>query len=214
MSKRVTKQDSEEAPLSQDDLIAMQAERLEQGGNVKFLQSLQPNSEKVFGIKNKPREEEPAMSKIFSWGYEAPVRNDYINDHREIKNKIRKMDKEYISEAKDNYRKPEYYKEKDVYLFNYMGKDNQEMWKKKIYDMTVEGESDALKKTMYQILYCGEERQWWSTVFSRVTPAGKPRTVIPASNVTVTPMEMIRQRIEEKIGEILKKDEVLAEHFI
>ena len=98
------------------------------------------------------------MSKIFSWGYEAPVKNDYINDHRQLKNKIRKMEKEYISEAKDNFRKPEYYKEKDLYLFNYMGKDNQEMWKKKIYDMTVEGESDALKKTMYQILYCGEER--------------------------------------------------------
>jgi len=126
------------------------------------------------------------------------------------------MEKEYISEAKDNFRKPEYYKEKDLYLFNYMGKDNQEMWKKKIYDMTVEGESDALKKTMYQILYCGEERQWWNTVFSRVTPAGKPRTVIPAANVTVTPMEIIRQRIEEKIGEIVANDKngALAEQLM
>lgn len=113
------------------------------------MQSLQPDAEKIYGIKNKPREEEPSMAKIFTWGYEAPVANDYVNDHRELKNKIRKMDKEYISEAKDNYRKPEYVKEKGVYLFNYMGKDDQEMWKKKLYEMTVEGESDALKKTMY-----------------------------------------------------------------
>ena len=38
--------------------------------------------------------------------------------------KIRKMDKEYISEIKDNYRKPEYYREKGTYLFNFMGQDN------------------------------------------------------------------------------------------
>jgi hypothetical protein len=84
MSKR--KQDHVEVlssePLSQEELIAMQNERLEQGGNVKFLHTLQPDTERVFGIKNKPRDQDPAMSKIFSWGYEAPVKNDYINDHR------------------------------------------------------------------------------------------------------------------------------------
>ena len=58
MSKR--KQDQVEAlssePLSQEELIAMQNERLEQGGNIKFLQTLQPDTDKVFGIKNKPRD--------------------------------------------------------------------------------------------------------------------------------------------------------------
>lgn len=140
------------------------------------------------------------MANIFTWGYEAPVKNDYTGGDRELQKKIRKMDREYISEAKDNYRKPEYSKEQDVYLFNYMNQDFQEMWKKKLYDLTVEGESDALKKTMYQILYCGEEKQFWERVFSQVTPAGKPRAVIPDKKVTITPMDFIKQRIEEKIG--------------
>lgn len=110
---------------------------------------MQPDVEKVYGIKNKPRDEEPSMKKIFTWGYEAPVANDYINDKRQLNYKIRKMEKEYISENKDNYRKPEYYKEKGIYLFNFLSSDNQEMWKKKLYEMAVEGESDAMKKTMY-----------------------------------------------------------------
>jgi hypothetical protein len=165
--------------------------------------------DRTYGIKNKPRDEDPSMAKIFSWGYEAPVANDYINDKRVLTKKIRKMDREYISEAKDNYRKPEYYK--GSYLFNYMGQEQNEMWKKKLYEMTVEGESDALKKTMYQVLFCGEERQWWQKVFSIVTPAGKPRYNKPLSNVTVTPMEVIKQRIEEKIGELMLKNKDFAE---
>jgi hypothetical protein len=89
------------------------------------------------------------MAHIFTWGYEAPVKNDYTKDDRELQKKIRKMDREYISEAKDNFRKPEYSKEQDAYLFNYLNQDFQELWKRKLYDLTVEGESDALKKTMY-----------------------------------------------------------------
>lgn len=87
------------------------------------------------------------------------------------------------------------------------------MWKKKLYEMTVEGESDTLKKTMYQVLFCGEERLWWQKVFSIVTPAGKPRYNKPLSNVTVTPMEVIKQRIEEKIGELMANNKDFAEQF-
>jgi hypothetical protein len=61
------------------------------------------------------------MKQILHWGYEAPVKNDYIKDKRQLMYKIRKMEKEYISEKNDNYRKPEYYEEKGVYLFNFMG---------------------------------------------------------------------------------------------
>ena len=34
------------------------------------------------------------------------------------------MEKECISEMNDNYRKPEYFQEKGVYLFNFMTTDN------------------------------------------------------------------------------------------
>lgn len=47
------------------------------------------------------------MKDIFSWGYEAPVKGDYVKDDKEIRYKIRKMDTEYISEVHDNYRRPE-----------------------------------------------------------------------------------------------------------
>ena len=47
------------------------------------------------------------MSEIFTWGYEAPIKNDYTKDRAEISNKIRKMKRAYISESHDNYRKPE-----------------------------------------------------------------------------------------------------------
>jgi hypothetical protein len=80
--------------------------------------------EKTFGIKNKPRNEDPSMPEIFNWGYEAPVKNDYVNDRRQITYKIRKMDKEYVSEHHDNYRRPEYDRDKNVYLFNYLLNDN------------------------------------------------------------------------------------------
>ena len=65
------------------------------------------------------------------------------------------------------------------------------------------------------MLFCGEERQWWNKVFGMVTPAGKPRYKKIESNVTITPMDVIKQRIEEKIGEIIAKDKtgLMAEHL-
>ena len=128
--------------------------------------------------------------------------------------KIRKMDKEYISEIKDNYRKPEYYREKGTYLFNFMGQDNQEHWKKKLYDMAVEGESEDLKKTTYQILFCNEEKKWWDQVFQMVTAAGKP-CYKPSPQVVVTPMDFIKIKIEEKIKDLVAKDKncAMAEHL-
>jgi hypothetical protein len=45
------------------------------------------------------------------WGYNAPTMNDYIKNtkDKELIYKIRKMDKECISEMNDNYRKPEFF---------------------------------------------------------------------------------------------------------
>jgi hypothetical protein len=63
-------------------------------GNIRFLQSLQPEAAVVFGMKNQPRNMEPSMGQILHWGYEAPVKNDYIKDKRQLQYKIRKMEKE------------------------------------------------------------------------------------------------------------------------
>ena len=49
---------------------------------------------------------EPSMYEIFSYGYEAPVKNDYTKNRAELSNKIRKMKRAYISESHDNYRQP------------------------------------------------------------------------------------------------------------
>ncbi len=46
------------------------------------------------------------MEKIFSYGYEAPVKNDYTKNKAELSNKIRKMKRPLISEHHDNFRKP------------------------------------------------------------------------------------------------------------
>jgi hypothetical protein len=52
------------------------------------------------------------------------------------------MEKEQITEQHDNYRKPEFDDERGVFLFNFVSQDNQEMFKKKLYDMAVEGETE------------------------------------------------------------------------
>lgn len=46
------------------------------------------------------------MNQIFTWGYEAPLSNDYTKDQATIANKIRKTGRPNISEAHDNFRFP------------------------------------------------------------------------------------------------------------
>ena len=56
-----------------------------------------------------------------SWGYEAPVKGDFTKDDTQLKYRIKKMyNKEFVSENRDNFRKPEFSPEKGVYLFNYL----------------------------------------------------------------------------------------------
>ena len=38
------------------------------------------------------------------------------------------------------------------------------MWRKKIYEMAVEGESEEIKNSTYRALFCGEEKKWWEEV--------------------------------------------------
>ena len=114
------------------------------------------------------------MKQLLAWGNEAPYRNDYIKDgaHNELRYKIKKREGEYVSEVKDNYRRPEY--SEGVYLFNFLDEDSQERWKRKLYEMAVEGETLEVKQSTYKALFCGEEGKWWEHVVKQVTPAGKP----------------------------------------
>jgi hypothetical protein len=47
-------------------------------------------------------------------------------------------------------------------------------------------------------LFCGEEKKWWESILSKITPAGKtcykekPKTL-------VTPEEFIKEKIQEKV---------------
>ena len=50
-------------------------------GDIQFHKNLNAERATVFGIKYKKREEEPPMSQIMTWGYEAPVKNDYAKDN-------------------------------------------------------------------------------------------------------------------------------------
>ena len=80
----------------------------QQSNKIEFLRSIQPpGTQNCFGKKTKAREEEDSMNEIFTWGYEAPIKNDYTKNKAEISNKIRKMKRTHISESHDNYRKPE-----------------------------------------------------------------------------------------------------------
>ena len=91
------------------DIVAVQDKRLlNQNNKIEFLRSLLPHGEETFGFKNLAnRKLEPSMYEIFSYGYEAPVKNDYTKNRAELSNKIRKMKRAYISEAHDNYRQPQ-----------------------------------------------------------------------------------------------------------
>jgi len=77
-------------------------------------------------MKVKPREDEPSMKEIFSWGlyteekvmqtkdgeikgkvyHEFPDKNDYTKNNAGLANKIRKMQTPFISESHDNFRSP------------------------------------------------------------------------------------------------------------
>ena len=141
------------------DIVAVQDKRLlAQDNRVEFLKSLLPHGEKTFGFANLDnRRKEPSMHEIFSYGYEAPVKNDYTKNKAEISNKIRKMKRAYISEAHDNYRKPHSVAETDSqydankqYLFNYFDSDEIELFKKKLFQAATIKEREIRNQTMYK----------------------------------------------------------------
>ena len=141
------------------DIVAVQDKRLlQEDDKIEFLKSLMPHGQETFGFKNlETRKKEPSMNEIFSYGYEAPVKNDYTKNKAEISNKIRKMKRAYISESHDNYRKPQgvddQYDEQDVnqhYLFNYFDSDEIELFKRKLFEKANIQEREIRNKSMYK----------------------------------------------------------------
>ena len=136
------------------DIVAVQDKRLlDQENQLEFLKSLLPHGQETFGFKDhERRKKEHSMNEIFSYGYEAPVKNDYTKNKAEISNKIRKMKRPFISESHDNYRKPhgfeavvnpddasvnEHERTEAVnrqYLFNYFDSDEIEKFKRKLFE--------------------------------------------------------------------------------
>jgi hypothetical protein len=97
------------------------------------------------------------MVAIFSWGYEAPVKQDYTKNDADISNKIRKMKREYISENHDNYRCPEKAGDQDLLLFNYFEQNEVEAFKKRLYRLYIDNEREKRNKSMYSELICKED---------------------------------------------------------
>lgn len=83
------------------------------------------------------------MNQIFTWGYEAPLSNDYTKDQATIANKIRKTGRPNISEAHDNFRSPHKLQDSTL-LFDYFDQEEKEIWKKKFYELAMHKEN--LKK--------------------------------------------------------------------
>lgn len=111
------------------------------------------------------------------------------------------MDKEYISEVHDNYRKPEF-GETGIPLFNFLDLEGQEKWKRKIYEMAVRDECEEVKRSAYQELFCSEDKKWWQDIMAKVTPAGKT-CYLEKPKELVTPEDFLRQKMEEKVQQLI-----------
>ena len=142
------------------DIVAVQDKRLlAEQNQVEFLKKLLPHGQETFGWANEEtRKKEPSMNEIFSYGYEAPVKNDYTKNKAEISNKIRKMKRAYISESHDNYRKPhkavadaneQVAEANQQLLFVYFDSDEIERFKRKLFEYCTVQERELRNQTMY-----------------------------------------------------------------
>ena len=86
--------------------------------------------------------------------HEFPDKNDYTKNNASHTNKIKKMQTPFISEAHDNFRKPEVVlvteqqKENSV-LFNYFDAEEKDLQKKREYKMAHDQMMEYRNKTMY-----------------------------------------------------------------
>ena len=155
-------------------LITRQNKLLNDSKVVEFLKSLNPDGSTVFGVKSKPRKNDPTMCEIFTWGYEAPVKEDYSKNKACISNKIRKSGRANVTEAQDNYRQPHKAGEQDL-LFNYFDQDSRELWKRTFLNRAEEKEQLNKNCSEYREMFSNETMEKNREVARDATVAGKSR---------------------------------------
>ena len=74
--------------------------------------------------------------------------------------------------------------------------------------MAVKDESENVKRSTYKQLFCGEEKEWWDRILREVTPAGKSCYKDRPTQL-ITPEQFIKQKMEEKIKELILKNRAL-----
>lgn len=158
--------------MTTDSLCYSQSEAsLPKRDKLQILKTLQP--EQVFGQTKPASEKDPTMSQLLAWGYEDTTKHDYTkNGSKKIQNKIRKMKREYISEAHDNYRKPERAADTSQLLFDYFDQEELDLFRKKVYTLLKEKESEHKLQTCYQQFFASEQMQRLKSEIARWTPAG------------------------------------------
>ena len=92
---------------------------------------------------------EDQIYKVMTWGYEAPVKEDYTKDNASISNKIRKMGRQYISEAHDNFRPPERTEAGEL-LFDYFDREQMEKFEKMFIQICTEKENQGVNQSAYE----------------------------------------------------------------
>jgi hypothetical protein len=118
---------------------------------------------KTFGDASKPREQDPSMSELLTWGLDEPNRrntnkNDYTKNNADLTNKIRKMQTVMISENHDNYRKPEDFLSARAYIFNFLDKTSIEKYKRWLYKNYEEKAREDRNRTMYKEQFGGNSK--------------------------------------------------------
>ena len=114
------------------------------------------------------------MGEIFSWGYEAPVKEDYSKNKACISNKIRKSGRANVTEAQDNYRPPHKAGEEDL-LFNYFDQETRELWKRTFLARAEEKEQMTRNCSEYRDSFSKETMDKNRDIVRDATVAGKSR---------------------------------------
>ena len=90
------------------------------------------------------------MQEIFTWGFEHPNKNDYTKNKAAISNKIRKMQTALISEAHDNFRRPQTVAEEDQLIFNYFDAESIEKFKRLLWETVLNEEREGRNRSMFK----------------------------------------------------------------
>lgn len=138
------------------------------------------------------------MNEILGGGYEARVKDDYTKNNMQKRFLIRKTEKHIMSEKQDNYRRPEYSPEKNVWLFNYCEDDSRHLWRKKLYEQALEAGEDPTSS--YKRIFGVENFEEIKQLYNEVTAAGKPRMGDKPGKLR-RPQDINEEQMLQKVGD-------------